>query len=177
MKAASKRETSETRIEMMLETEGTGNCQIETGIELLDEILLALAQGAHFDLTVKARGDLETGDHHTSEDIGITLGKTLAGVAKMGMGSSIVPSGQSLAMVAVRFGESGYRGDFEFHGIESGGMCLENFGHMLRAAAHNGNFTLLVRADGGNDRSKIEAMSTALGRALQKALQDGKRRS
>ncbi len=46
---------------------------------------------------------------------------------------------------------------------------MEDFGHLLRAAAYNGNFTLHVRADGGNDRSKIEAMSTALGRALQKA--------
>ena len=95
-----------------LETEGSGIIQVDTGIELLDEILSAIARGAGFDLTVKARGDLETGDHHTTEDTAITLGSTLAQVIKSGIGSSMVPSGQSVATAAVRFGEPGYQGNF-----------------------------------------------------------------
>ena len=112
MSASRKRETKETSIEVILNTEGAGIIQVDTGIELLDEILSAIARGAGFDLTVKARGDLETGDHHTTEDTAITLGSTLAQVIKSGIGSSMVPSGQSVATAAVRFGEPGYQGNF-----------------------------------------------------------------
>ena len=169
MLASRKRETRETCIEVILETEGSGVIEVDTGIELLDEILRALGLGALFDLTVKARGDLETGDHHTTEDIGIALGGALAQVIKSGIGSSIVPSGQAMATAAVRFGEPGYRGDFDLQSGNLAGMSLENFSHFLRALAYNGGFTLVIRAEGGDDRSRIEAMSLALGRAIKKA--------
>jgi imidazoleglycerol-phosphate dehydratase len=174
MSASKKRETKETSIEVFLETEGAGNILVDTGIELLDEILSAIARGAGFDLTVKARGDLETGDHHTTEDTAITLGNTLAEEIKSGIGSSMVPSGQALAAATVRFGEPGYQGDFALQSQAVGGMCLENFSHFLRALAYNGKFNMAIRADGGDDRSKIEAMSTALGRAIKKAIRDEK---
>jgi len=169
MLASRKRETRETCIEVILETEGSGVIEVDTGIELLDEILRALGRGALFDLTVKARGDLETGDHHTTEDTGIALGGALSQVIKSGIGSSIVPSGQAMATAAVRFGEPGYRGDFDLQSGNLAGMSLENFGHFLRALAYNGGFTLVIRAEGGDDRSRIEAMSLALGRAIKKA--------
>ena len=168
MKASKKRETKETRIDVTLDTDGANIIKVETGIELLDEILKAFAKGSGFELTVKASGDLETGDHHTTEDMGITLGSTLSQVIKSGIGSSIVPSGQTMALAAVRFGEPGYRGDFELQSGNIVGMSLENFGHFLRALAYNGRFTLVIRAEGGDDRSKIEAISLALGRAIQK---------
>ena len=172
MKASRKRETKETRIDVTLDTNGANIIKVKTGIELLDEILKEFAKGSGFELTVNAIGDLETGDHHTTEDTGITLGSTLSEVIKSGIGSSIVPSGQTLALAAVRFGEPGYRGDFELQGDVAGGMSLENFCHFLRALAYNGMFTLAIRADGGDDRSKIEAISTAVGRAVQKAARD-----
>ena len=170
MLASRKRETRETSIDVILETDGVGTVDVDTGIELLDEILRAFGRGALFDLTVKARGDLETGDHHTTEDVGIAIGGALAQVIKSGIGSSIVPSGQAMAIAAVRFGEPGYSGDFELQSGSLAGMSLENFGHFLRALAHNGGFTLIVRAEGGDDRSRIEAMSLALGRAIKKAI-------
>jgi imidazoleglycerol-phosphate dehydratase len=169
MLASRKRVTRETSIDVILETDGVGTVDVDTGIELLDEILRALGRAALFDLTVKARGDLETGDHHTTEDIGIALGDALSQVIKSGIGSSIVPSGQAMATVAVRFGEPGYRGDFDLQSGNLAGMSLENFGHFLRALAYNGGFTLIVRAEGGDDRSRIEAISLALGRAIKKA--------
>jgi imidazoleglycerol-phosphate dehydratase len=172
MSASKKRETKETSIEVVLKTKGENVIQVDTRIELLDEILSNIAKGAGFDLTVKARGDLETGDHHTTEDTAITLGGTLAQEIKSGIGSSMVPSGQALATAAVRFGEPGYQGDFSLQSHILGGMCLENFSHFLRALAYNGNFNLSISAEGGDDRSKIEAMSTALGRAINKAAQD-----
>lgn len=169
MLASRKRETRETCIEVILETEGSGVIEVDTGIEFMDEILRALGRGALFDLTVKARGDLETGDHHTIEDTGIALGGALAQVIKSGIASSIVPSGQAMAIAAVRFGEPGYRGEFDLQSGNLAGMSLENFGHFLRALAYNGGFTLVIRAEGGDDRGKIEAMSLALGRAIKKA--------
>jgi imidazoleglycerol-phosphate dehydratase len=172
MKASSKRVTGETDIEISVETKGKGKEQIETGIELLDAILEAIARGSGFDLAVRAEGDLETGDHHTIEDVGITLGGVLAQIIKTGIGSSTVPKGQALALVAVRFGEAGYYGDFEFQAGELCGMSLENFDHFLRSLAYSGHFTLHVSAKGGDDKSKIEAVSMALGRSLAKAAQD-----
>lgn len=172
MKASWKRVTKETAIEVSLETEGSGRGDFETGVEMLDGILAAIAKGAGFEMVVKARGDIETGDHHTTEDVGIALGLALTQVLKDGIGSSIVPSGECLALAAVRFGEPSFRADLDLQGAEAGGMSLENFGHFLRALAYNGRFTLAVRADGGGDRQKIEAVSTALGRALKRAAQD-----
>lgn len=167
-----RRETKETCINVFLETEGRGVTDIDTGIELLDMILSALGKAALFDLKIESKGDLETGDHHTIEDTGITLGATIAQAIKSGIGSSTVPSGQALAVATVRFGEPGYRGEFELRSEISGGMKLENFGHFLRALAYSGGFTLVVTADMGDDQSKIEAMSIALGRAIRKAIRD-----
>ncbi len=172
MSASRKRETKETSIEVILEIEGKGLIQVDTGIELLDEILSAMAIGAGFDLTVKARGDLETGDHHTTEDTAITFGSTLAEEIKRGIGSSMVPSGQALAAAAVRFGEPGYQGNFVLQSHTLGGMSLENFSHFLRALAYNGKFNMFISAEGGDELSRIEAMSTALGRAIKKAARD-----
>ena len=174
MKASTSRKTKETKIEVILETEGAGKGEIETGVEMLNVILAALAKGASFNLAVKARGDLETGDHHTTEDVGIALGQSISEVLKTGIGSSTVPSGECLALVAVSFGEPAFRANFDFQGRDAGGMSLENFEHFLRTLAYNGKFTLAVRADGGSDRQKIEALSTALGRALKRAALDSR---
>jgi imidazoleglycerol-phosphate dehydratase len=132
--------------------------------------LSLLCSSSGFDMSLKASGDLETGDHHTTEDVGIALGSALAKLVKTGTGSSIVPSGACLAMAAVAFGEPWFRGDFQFQDRELGGMALENFSHFMRSLAYNGNFTLHLCAQGGEDRRKVEAMATALGVALRKSL-------
>ena len=176
MPSSRKRETKETCIEAFLNIEGQGQIHVETGIELLDEILLAIGRSGGFDLKVTAKGDVETGDHHTTEDVAITLGSVLAEEVRVqgGIGSSMVPSGQSLATAAVRFGEPGYQGNFSLKSSTLSGMDLENFSHLLRALAYNGRFTLAISATGGDDRSQIEAMSMALGRAIKKAARNQK---
>ncbi len=173
MKGTLARETKETKIMVSLSTSGSAICDISTGIKLLDEMLRNLAEAASFDLAVKAAGDLKTGDHHTTEDVGITLGSVLAKLANNGIGSTMVPSGECLAMAAIRLGEPGYKGDFKFRAQELDGMSLENIEHFLRALAYNGRFTLHIKAEGGDDRSKIEAISAAVGRALKSATDDG----
>lgn len=74
--------------------------------------------------------------------------------------------------MAVRFGEPGFRRDFDLQSGSIAGMSLENFSHFLCALAYNGGFSLIIRAEGGDDRSKIEAVSLALGRAIRKAASD-----
>jgi imidazoleglycerol-phosphate dehydratase len=170
MKGSSKRETKETLVDIVLETEGKGLCESDTGIKLLDWMLRMLAEASGFDIAVKARGDLETGDHHTTEDVGITLGMALSELTMNGMGSAIVPCGECLAMAAVRFGEPGYRGDFNFQAQEIGGMEMENFSHFMRALSYNGRFTLRINAEGDDDKRKIDAIMAALGHALGDAL-------
>lgn len=172
MKGSLRRETKETCIEVSLGTGGGAICDINTGIDLLDAMLLAFAKAAGFDLIVRAAGDLLTGDHHTTEDVGITIGLVLSKLANNGIGSAIVPKGECLATAAVRLGEPGYKADFEFRSQEMDGMSLENIGHFLRATAYNGNFTLNIKAEGENDRFKIEAMSAALGKAMKNAMED-----
>ena len=169
MSASRRRETKETCIEVRLEVEGQGRVQADTAVPLLNEILSFLAQGGEMDLEVKAIGDLETGDHHTVEDTAITLGSAISQEVKKGMGGSSVPAGSCLANAAVRFGQVGYQGRFQLDKQTLEGMSLENFSHFLRALAYNGGFNLFISAEGGDDRSKIEAMSLALGRAIRKA--------
>lgn len=172
MLASLKRETRETSIEASLEVMGRGLCQASTGIELLDEVLRALAEGGGFDLAVTARGDYQTGDHHTAEDVGIALGTVIGQMDIAGTGSSMVPSADGMAVAAVRFGLPGYTGDFELKSRASEGMALENFGHFMRALAFNGRFTLYLSAKGELDRPKIDAMALSLGRSIKKAAID-----
>ena len=174
MLSSLKRETGETSITVKLDLTGTGAVQADTGVQLLDEILRTLGEASGFDLVVLAKGDLRTGDHHTTEDVGITLGSVLARLIRTGIGSCAVAMGECLAHAAISFGEPGYFGDFSLGAREVDGMALENFGHFARSAAYNGRFTLHLNAKGGNDYQKVIAMMTAMGRALKRAAQDGK---
>ena len=71
------RKTWETRISARLNLDGTGESQIETGIRFLDHMLQQLAFHGHFDLDVKAKGDIQIDSHHSIEDIGLSLGEAL----------------------------------------------------------------------------------------------------
>jgi imidazoleglycerol-phosphate dehydratase len=175
MRASFRRDTAETAIEVSLDLEGSGSIDAKTGVPLLDEILKILAQESGFDIVVKARGDLETGDHHTVEDVAIAFGQALARLIEAGVGSSSVPSGEALAFAAVRFGAPGYREDLKFQATSLEGMQLENLGHFMRTLAYNGRFTLHLSASGGDDWQKVEALALSLGRAVRRAVQDGGR--
>lgn len=174
MRASFSRDTAETEVEVSLDLEGSGSSDVDTGVPLLDEILPILAQASGFDLEVRARGDLPTGDHHTVEDVAITFGQVLVKLAEVGIGSSIVPSGEAQAFAAVRFGAPGYRDDVKFKGTSLEGMQLENLGHFMRTLAYNGRFTLHLSVSGGDDWQKVEALSLSLGRALKRAIRDGR---
>jgi imidazoleglycerol phosphate dehydratase HisB len=175
MRASFRRDTAETDVEVSLDLEGSGRSEVETGVPLLDEIIKILAQSSGFDIEVRAKGDLATGDHHTVEDVAIALGSVLAKLVEAGIGSSTVPSGEALAFVAVRFGAPGYRDDVKFQGTYLEGVQLENLGHFMRTMAYNGRFTLHMGASGGDDWQKVEALTLSLGRALRWAVEDGEK--
>ena len=75
--ATVRRETGETQVEITINLDGRGRAQVETGVGFLDHMLSALARHARFDLTVRATGDLQVDEHHTVEDVGMTLGMAL----------------------------------------------------------------------------------------------------
>lgn len=104
--ATIKRKTKETAIEILLNLDGSGKTEIETGVPFLDHMLDLFTKHGLFDLTIAAKGDLEIDEHHTVEDVGICLGQAfrMALGDKMGIeryGDAITPMDESLVMVAV----------------------------------------------------------------------------
>ncbi len=100
------RTTSETDISLTLSLDGTGQAEISTGIGFLDHMLTALTRHGLFDLTVRAKGDLHIDFHHTTEDVGIVLGRAFAQALgdKRGIrrfGHALIPMDEALAEAAV----------------------------------------------------------------------------
>jgi imidazoleglycerol-phosphate dehydratase len=171
------RDTKETQIVVSLLLDGSGSAQVSTGLGFFDHMLELLAGHGLFDLEVKAVGDLQTGGHHTVEDVGICFGLALAQAVgdKRGItryGSMLVPMDESLALVALDLSgrpyfvyEGGPVGE-SIAGFDSG-LVAEFF----RAVANNAKMTIHVRLLAGNDtHPMIEAVFKAFGRALREAV-------
>lgn len=174
--ATVRRETGETQIEITLSLDGNGRAKIDTGLGFLDHMLKALARHARFDLTVQAKGDLHVDEHHTVEDVGITLGQVLgktlgdrAGITRMG--HAIVPMDEALALVAVDIGGRGYcvfDGQFDTPRIGQVGTSL--IPHFFESLALEGRMNLHARLLAGrDDHHRAEALFKALARALHQA--------
>ncbi len=104
--ATIKRETKETKIEIVLNLDGKGRSTIETGVGFFDHMLTHLSKHSGWDLVVKAKGDLEVDQHHTVEDVGLAIGSALKNALddKAGLkrfASASVPMDETLANVAV----------------------------------------------------------------------------
>ena len=104
-RATYRRETRETTVEVTWALDGSGQAQVATGIGMLDHLVEQVARHGVFDITVAARGDLQVDAHHTTEDIGIALGRALAeavgdGKGIVRMGDALVPLDEALAQVA-----------------------------------------------------------------------------
>ncbi|MBQ6837614.1 MAG: imidazoleglycerol-phosphate dehydratase, partial [Clostridia bacterium] len=101
-----KRKTAETDVYVKLNLDGTGQCDIDSGIGFFDHMLILFSKHSRFDLTVKCKGDIEVDGHHTTEDIGIALGQAFKEALgdKRGIhryGSTILPMDEALIMTAV----------------------------------------------------------------------------
>lgn len=170
------RETAETRIRLSLDLDG-GEASAETGVGFLDHMLDLLARHGRLGLKVEASGDLETGAHHTVEDVGIVLGQALdealgdrAGIRRYG--SALVPMDESLAECAIDI--SG-RPLCVFHAdlppTSIAGFDTELAEEFFRAVANSAKLTLHVSVRyGTNAHHMIEACFKAFARALRVAV-------
>jgi imidazoleglycerol-phosphate dehydratase len=169
------RKTNETDIVLELEIDGSGQVKIDSGIPFLDHMLHLFAAHGLFDLTLKARGDLEIDDHHTVEDIGICLGQAFRqalqerqGIRRYGFAR--VPMDEALAQVTVDLSNRPFlvfKAAFSSAGGRFDPQLVPEF---WRAVAQHGGLTLHIEAPyGDNTHHIIEAIFKAAGRALDQA--------
>lgn len=175
-RAIIKRGTGETKVSVELTIDGTGRFEVKTGIGMLDHLLAQLCRHGLFDITIKALGDLNVDQHHTVEDIAISLGRAFhqalgerRGIVRMG--HALVPMDEALAMVAVDFGGRGYAViDTSFDEERIGGLSANLISHFLESFALEARLNLHATVlRGSNDHHKAEALFKALGRALDTA--------
>lgn len=171
------RDTRETRIRLALNLDGSGQCEIDSGVPFMDHMLTHLALHASFDLELTCQGDTVVDDHHSVEDMGIVLGKALAQSAgdKRGItryGAQWLPMDEALALVALDFsGRPLLVYDVPLPRDKAGAFDAELLPEFLRALAQNAGLTLHVELlHGENTHHIIEAIFKALGRALRQAV-------
>ncbi len=171
------RKTKETDINLILNLDGTGKGEIDTGIGFLDHMLVSLSFYSGFDIFLKCEGDLQVDDHHTVEDIGIVLGQGLLkaigdrrGIKRFS--SMTTPMDESLAAVSLDIGNRPYLVyNLEFSREKIGQMDTQNFKEFFRAFAFESRMNLHVNLlYGENEHHKIEAVFKSLGRALKDAV-------
>jgi imidazoleglycerol-phosphate dehydratase len=174
--ANKQRSTAETQIELSLDLDG-GAAGSATGVGFLDHMLDLLARHGRLGLEVKATGDLETGAHHTVEDVGIVLGQALdealgdrAGIRRYG--SALVPMDEALAECAIDIsGRPLCVFDAELPATSIAGFDTELTEEFFRAVANSAKLTLHVSVRyGANAHHMIEACFKAFARALRVAV-------
>ena len=170
------RQTNETDIRLQLGLDGRGDGERSTGVGFFDHMLDALARHGGFDLDVDAKGDLETGAHHTVEDVGIVLGQAIdealgdrAGIRRYA--SALVPMDEALAECAIDIsGRPLCVFDADLPATSIAGFDTELAEEFFRAVANSAKLTLHVSVRrGGNAHHMIEACFKAFARALRVA--------
>jgi imidazoleglycerol-phosphate dehydratase len=170
------RETAETRVRLSLDLDG-GEASAETGVGFLDHMLDLLARHGRLGLRVEAGGDLETGAHHTVEDVGIVFGQALdealgerGGIRRYG--SALVPMDESLAECAIDIsGRPFCDFDADLPIVSIAGFDSELAEEFFRAVANNAKLTLHIWVRSGtNAHHMIEASFKAFARALRVAV-------
>jgi len=174
-KVSHRRTTKETDISIELNLDGSGNSDISTGISFFDHMLDQLARHGSLDLTIDAKGDLEIDEHHTIEDVAITLGEAfLSALAdKRGMEryGFTVPMDDCLAQVAVDFGGRNWIvWDAEFKREKIGEMPTEMFFHFFKSFSDKAFCNLNIKAEGTIEHHKIEAIFKAFAKAIKMAV-------
>lgn len=171
------RKTGETDIEVGINIDGEGNYTIDTGIGFFDHMLSLMAKHGIFNLSVKAKGDLNVDSHHTIEDVGIVIGSCIKEALKdkngiKRYGTAFVPMDEALATVSLDIsGRPFLVFEAEFTSNILGNYDTEMTEEFFRALAFNAGITLHARVlYGKNNHHMIEALFKALGRALREAV-------
>ncbi|OPL09618.1 MAG: imidazoleglycerol-phosphate dehydratase [delta proteobacterium ML8_F1] len=170
------RKTLETDIHLTLCLDGTGTVNLATGIGFLDHMLRTMAFHGGIDLELSCLGDLEVDNHHSVEDIGLSLGAAFKealgdrqGIKRFG--STLTPMDEALALVAVDISNRPFLVEnLVFSREKLGAMETQDFKEFFRAFAFSAGITLHINLMAGeNDHHKIEAVFKGLGRSLREA--------
>ena len=176
-KASVTRDTLETQICIAINLDGTGQASFQTGVPFLDHMMDQIARHGLIDLDIKANGDHEIDDHHTVEDIGITLGQAFAKAVadKKGIyryGSAYVPLDEALSRVVIDFsGRPGLEYHIEFTRAMIGRFDVDLFYEFFQGFVNHAGVTLHIdNLRGRNAHHQIETVFKAFGRALRMAV-------
>ena len=176
--ATVERNTLETQITAAVNLDGTGAANFDTGIPFLEHMLDQIARHGLIDLEIRAEGDLHIDDHHTVEDIGITLGQafTAAVGEKKGIlryGHAYVPLDEALSRVVIDFsGRPGLVFNVDFTRAMVGGFDVDLFMEFFQGFVNHAQVTLHIDClRGSNSHHIAETVFKAFGRAMRMALE------
>jgi len=169
------RTTLETQIKVEVNLDGSGKSSVDTGIGFFDHMLEQIARHGNIDLMIKVTGDLKIDQHHTVEDVAITLGETILKAlgSKKGIErySFVLPMDDCLAQVALDFGGRPWLlWNAEFLREKIGEMPTELFFHFFKSFSDSSKCNLNIKAEGENEHHKIEAIFKAFAKALKMAV-------
>ena len=170
-----RRTTKETDIHIKVNLDGTGKCDIATGLGFFDHMLEQIGKHGSIDLLIHTKGDLEVDEHHTIEDTAIALGECILtalgnkrGIERYGY---CLPMDDCLCRVALDFGGRAWLvWDAEFTREKIGEMPTEMFLHFFKSLSDAAKMNLNIKAEGQNEHHKIEGIFKALARSLKMAV-------
>ena len=181
-KATVERNTLETQITVSVNLDGSGKTEFDTGVPFLEHMMDQIARHGMVDLAVKAVGDLHIDDHHTVEDIGITLGQAFAKATgdKKGIlryGHAYVPLDEALSRVVIDFsGRPGLEYNIPFTRASVGGFDVDLFMEFFQGFVNHALVTLHIdNLRGDNSHHQAETVFKAFGRAVRMALSEDPR--
>ena len=168
------RKTNETKVDIKLNLDGSGKSEIKTGLDFFDHMLNQLARHGEFDLSIKVNGDLNVDEHHSIEDVAITLGKAFdkalckkKGIERYGF---LLPMDDSLSQVALDFGgRSWLVWETNFKREKIGDVPTEMFEHFFQSFCQNAKCNLNIKSEGKNEHHKIESIFKAFAKSLKMA--------
>ena len=170
-----RRTTKETDIHIKVNLDGTGKCDISTGLGFFDHMLEQIGKHGSIDLLIHTKGDLEVDEHHTIEDTAIALGECILtalgdkrGIERYGY---CLPMDDCLCSVALDFGGRPWLvWDATFTREKIGEMPTEMFLHFFKSLSDAAKMNLNIKAEGQNEHHKIEGIFKALARSLKMAV-------
>ncbi len=180
--ASVERNTLETKIQVTINLDGSGECKLDTGVPFLEHMLDQVARHGLIDIEIKAKGDLHIDAHHTVEDIGITLGQAFSQAIgdKKGIvryGHAYVPLDEALSRVVIDFsGRPGMEYNVDFTRASIGEFDVDLFHEFFQGFINHANVTLHIDSlSGTNSHHIAETIFKAFGRAVRMAIAEDPR--